>query len=269
MKSEEMAVLRILYKHYGPIKLSALVEGFPDQSKSLVVDAVSRLQQLSYLNLIDFSSVLYVSINRQKRRTVLNLLANDSAGSSFKRAMENTIQINHSSQERYTNTTNYEFLHKPDLNIRDDSCLWIRLPKRSLKHGAAILAISFVILGTMTALNFQSTISSSSIYPSSDEGSPFMFTSNSSPAAEVQKGRNVPVEQAYSSLPALYGVFTKVVSDPLSSQETHPLYYHYLVLSPRQGLLLLGQISLRAATGESNSSLSTVLNNQVKDISST
>ena len=78
MKSEEIAVLRILYKHNGPLNLSALVEGFPDQSKSLIVDAVSRLQLLSYLSVTECSSVLYVAINRQMRRIVLNLLQNDS-----------------------------------------------------------------------------------------------------------------------------------------------------------------------------------------------
>ena len=106
MKSEEIAVLRILYKHNSPLNLSALVEGFPDQSKSLIIDAVSSLQLHSYLSVTECSSVLYVAINRQMRRTVLHLLRNDSERYNTNKIWENEIQLSHPIGVGHSNLNN-------------------------------------------------------------------------------------------------------------------------------------------------------------------
>jgi hypothetical protein len=278
MKSEEIAVLRILYKHNGPFKLSALVEGFPDQSKSLIVDAVSNLQLLSYLSMTECSSVLYVAINRQMRRIVLNLLQNDSERYNPNKILENEIQLSHPIRVGHSNLHN-ELSYKPDLKKIENRDLWLRLPKRALKLSISVLVFSFVILGTITALNLQSTTSSST-YAGTDEATPFMIASSSSLVTEMQKGRTIPVdhvynsglnEEAHTSEPSIYeGFFTKVVSEPASSHDDAPVYYHYMI-SEKQGLLLLEQISLVAplTSGSNNSSLSAILDNHGKEFSST
>lgn len=278
MKSEEIAVLRILYKHNGPFKLSALVEGFPDQSKPLIVDAISSLQLLSYLSMTECSSVLYVAINRRMKRTVLNLLQNDSERYNTNNIGENEIQLSHPIGVGHSNLNN-EPSNEPDLKKIDNKDLWLRLPERVLKLSTTVLVFSFVIFGTITALNSQST-ASSSMYTGTDEATPFMLASSSSLVTEMQKGRTVPVdhvynsglnEEAHPSEPAIYeGIFTRVVSEPASSHDITPVYYHYMI-SEKQGLLLLEQISpVEPPTGGSNSSsLSAMLDNHGKEFSST
>ena len=107
-----------------------------------------------------------------------------------------------------------------------------------------------------------------------------MIASSSSLVTEMQKGMTIPVdhvynselnEEAHSSVPAIYeGVITKVVSEPVSSHDLAPVYYHYLI-SEKQGLLLLEQISpvVPPNGGSNNSSLSAMLDNHGKEISST
>jgi hypothetical protein len=273
MKSEEIAVLRILYKHHGPIKLSALIEGFPDQSKSVIVDAVSRLQLISYLNVTDCSSVLYVAINRHMRGTVLDLIKNDSERYNANRTKEKELQIGYPIQAKHTKLRS-ESSCRPDLEVCDNKDLWLRLPKRAIKLGASMLVFSFVILGTISALNSQSTTSSST-YEGIDESTSFMLAS-SALADEIQKGKTVPVEhfynsdqnKEYSSEPAIYeGIFTKIVSEP-SPYDNPPLYYHYLI-SEKQGLLLLEPVIQVTDTNDMNSSLSAMTDNHDKEISST
>lgn len=278
MKSEEIAVLRILYKHNSPLKLSALVDGFPDQSKSLVIDAVSSLQLHSYLSMTECSSVLYVAINRQMRRTVLHLLRNDSERYNTNKVWENEIQLSHPIGVGHSHLNN-ESSVKPNLKKIDNRDLWLRLPKRALKLSTSVLVFSFVIFGTITALNSQST-TSSSMYAGSDGATPFMPTSSSSLITEMQKGRTVPVDHVYNSglteethpsEPAMYeGIFTKVVSEPASSHDITPVYYHYMI-SEKEGLLLLEQISLvpPLTSGSNSSSLAALLDNHGKEFSST
>lgn len=278
MNSEEIAVLRILYKHNSPLKLSALVEGFPDQSKLPIIDAVSSLQLHSYLSMTECSSVLYVAINRQMRRTVLHLLRNDSERYNTNKIWENEIQLSHPIGVGHSNLNN-ELSVKSNLKKIDNKDLWLRLPKRALKLSTSVLVFSFVIFGTITALNSQST-ASSSMYAGSDEATPFMPASSSSLITEMQKGRTVPVDHVYNSElneethpnePAIYeGIFTKVVSEPAPSHDVTPVYYHYMI-SEKEGLLLLEQISLVAplTSGSNSSSLYAMLDNHGKEFSST
>lgn len=272
MKSEEIAVLRILYKHYGPIKLSNLIEGFPDKSKSLIFDAVSRLQLLSYLNMIECSSVLYVALNRQMRRNVYNLLENAFEQYSAIKREENKKLISHHIQAKHE--TRSECSYKPDAETHGNKELWLRIPKRAIKFSASMLVFSFVILGTISALNSQST-SNSGTYTGRDESTSFMFASSSPFATEIQKGKIIPVEhlydsqqnKAYSSKPAIYeGIFTKVVSE--SSSNDLPVYYHYII-SEKYGLLLLEPVIPVVVTSDLNSSLPTMSDTHGRQVSST
>ena len=273
MKSEEIAVLRILYKHKGLIKLSALIDGFPDESRSRIVDAVASLQLLSFINMSDCSSVLYVSINRQARRTVIELLESDSERFNANRILENHTSQNHPFQLKHagTNSDNaYEDLKTPNCNF-----VWPRLSHRVPKFGT-ILVCSFLVLGTIAILNSQSTTSSSTYIGYDDEDSPSMFASSSSLGTETQNEKTVPIEhmynsqhnRAYSGEPAIYeGIFTKLGSQP-TSYDDPPLYYHYII-SEKKELLLLEQIRPGFGAGQSNSSLSAMSDEQGKEISTT
>jgi hypothetical protein len=278
MKSEEIAVLRILYKHKGPLKYSALIEGFPDESRSRIINAVSRLQLLSYLNMTDCSSVLYVAINRQMRRSVMSLLEYDSKRYDISRAMEHEIRSSNHRDHTLLGSPNpsVKSFSEPDLIKLDNKDLWLRIPKRPFKISTSVLVFSFVILGTITVLSSQST-NSNGIYSGNEEDTPFPVASSSSLATEIQNGKTVPIEhnydsqqnQAYSNKqPAIYeGIFTKLRSGS-SSLEEPPLYYHYLI-SEKKGLLLLEQIDPLTIASDSNSSIIANSEAHIKEISST
>ncbi len=275
MKSEEIAVLRVLYKHKGLLKLSKLIDGFPDESRSRVIEAVTSLQLLSFLSITDCSSVLHISINRQARRTVLELLEGDSERSSgSNRILKNHIHLNPQFQLKHANTS-FDISDKLDLKTLNVKNLWSRLPQRELKFNT-VLVCSLLVLGSFAILNSQSTTTSSKYGGYGDEASEFMFASSSSLETETQEGKTVPVEQiydsqhyqAYSGGPAIYeGIFTKLGSQP-NSYDDPPLYYHYII-SEKKDLLLLEQIHPDFGVGDSNSSLSAISDKHSKEFSTT
>ena len=73
---------------------------------------------------------------------------------------ENEIQLSHPTGVGHSKLHN-ESSVKPNLKKIDNKDLWLRLPKRGLKLSTSVLVFSFVIFGTITALNSQSTTSSS------------------------------------------------------------------------------------------------------------
>lgn len=271
MNPEEIAVLRILYKHYHPINLSTLIEGFPDDSKSLIFDAVSRLQLLSYLNMTECSSVLYVAINRQMRRDVFNLLEDASEQYNANKRKENEILLKPPIQAKHVKPLS-ECSYKSDMDIQGNRELLLRIPKRAIKLTASMLVFSFFILGTISAITSQTTSNSGA----HDESTSFTFANISPLATEIQRGKTILVEQlydseqskAYSSKPAIYeGIFTKVALES-SSYDDLPLYYHY-VISNMHGLILFEPIIPVVATSDLNSSLPTMSDNHGKQVSST
>ena len=70
----EVAVLRVLVKRQQPLKLSALVNGFPDDSEDNVLSAVSSLKLQGYLVLDDYQPNGYVSINKARRKEILQIV---------------------------------------------------------------------------------------------------------------------------------------------------------------------------------------------------
>jgi hypothetical protein len=275
MKSEEIAVLRILFKHKGLLKLSKLIDGFPDESRSRVIEAVTRLQLQSFLSITDCSSVLHISINRQARRTVLELLEGDSARtSSATGVLKNHIHLNHRFQLKHA-STGFDTSYKSDLKTLNVKNLWSRLPQQALKL-STVLVCSFVVLGTFAILNSQSTTTSSTYGGSGDKASGFMFVSSSSLETETQEGKTIPVEhiydsqhnRAYSAEPVVYeGIFTKLGSQP-TPYDDPPLYYHYII-SEKKDLLLLEQIRPGFGISDSNSSVSAISDKHGKEISTT
>ncbi len=77
MNTFEVAVLRILIKRQQPLKLSTLVSGFPDDCEDNVLSAVSSLKLHRYLVLDDYQPNGYVSINRERRKEILQIIDAD------------------------------------------------------------------------------------------------------------------------------------------------------------------------------------------------
>ncbi len=74
MNAFEVAVLRVLIKRQQPVKLSALVSGFPDDCEDGVLSAVSSLRLYGYINLNDYQPNGHVSISRERRREILRIV---------------------------------------------------------------------------------------------------------------------------------------------------------------------------------------------------
>jgi hypothetical protein len=69
----EIAVLRILVKKHSPMKVSNLVNGFPDNSEDNVLQAVSNLHFLGYISVYD-SLPQHISLTKDMRKEVLRIV---------------------------------------------------------------------------------------------------------------------------------------------------------------------------------------------------
>lgn len=74
MNTYEIAILRILVKKQHPIKISTLVDGFPDSSDDNVLQAVSKLHFLGYVSVSDFHSSKYICLCRDMTKEVLKIV---------------------------------------------------------------------------------------------------------------------------------------------------------------------------------------------------
>ena len=83
MNTFEVAVLRILIKRQQPLKLSALVNGFPDDCEDGVLSAVSSLRLQGYILLNDYQPNGYVFLNRERRKDILQILDPDINSDKF------------------------------------------------------------------------------------------------------------------------------------------------------------------------------------------
>jgi hypothetical protein len=263
MKPEETAVLRILYKHMTPLKLSALVGGFPDDSTSQIVDAIATLQKRSIVCLTECFSVLYVSINREMRRCVLELLEDDSERYKIRKVTENEIRLNPSTGQG--SSLGIEPSSKSNLRSLENREVWLRIPKRAVKLSASILICSFLILGTITALNSQSTTTSITS-TGDDHYMPIVFTDTPSLVTKLQNGRIIPVEHISSSDTIYEGIITKSASG--LAYDGPSVYYHYIFSEPN--FQILGPLDAMVNDrGSLNSSQSTVSDSHAKEFSLT
>jgi hypothetical protein len=69
----EIAVLRILVKKHNPMKVSNLVNGFPDNSEDNVLQAVSNLHFLGYVSVYD-SFPQHISLTKDMKKEVLKIV---------------------------------------------------------------------------------------------------------------------------------------------------------------------------------------------------
>lgn len=86
MNTFEVAVLRVLVKRQQPVKLSTLVTGFPDDSEDNVLSALSSLKLQGYLILDDYQPNGYVSINKARRKEILQIVDSDIHSHKFETA---------------------------------------------------------------------------------------------------------------------------------------------------------------------------------------
>lgn len=83
MNTFEVAVLRVLIKRQQPLKLSALISGFPDDAEDNVLSAVSSLKLCGYLVLDDYQPNGYVSVNKERRKEILHIVSSDIQSDKF------------------------------------------------------------------------------------------------------------------------------------------------------------------------------------------
>jgi hypothetical protein len=79
----EVAVLRVLIKRQHPLKLSTLINGFPDDAEDNVLSAVSSLKLCGYLVLVDYQPNGYVSVNRERRKEILHIVSSNIHSDKF------------------------------------------------------------------------------------------------------------------------------------------------------------------------------------------
>ncbi len=75
MDKYEIAVLRVLLKNRDGIKVSGLVDGFPDDSKDFILAAIESLQSSGYICSTKFGDCL--SISREKRKEAIRVVYPD------------------------------------------------------------------------------------------------------------------------------------------------------------------------------------------------
>jgi hypothetical protein len=243
MKSEEIAVLRILYKYKTPQKLSTLVGGFPDESSYLIKDAISTLQSLSLISLIDCTSELYVTLNRDMKKAVLKLIEGDQKYGSRKLLDNRAEQESMSSEGSFIQDS---FRPKLGLIKRDDRELLLRIPRRAVKTSATLLLLSIVFLGTIAILNSQTTATGNrSFYNGINDAQVVL---SSLPGASTRDG----------NFNAATHVYTVV------SNSDVPSYY---IIPAEQTILVLWQVS--QIPSNSNFSFSVFPNDLEKVIAST
>ena len=90
----EIAVLRILVKKRNPIKVSNLIDGFPDNSENNVLQAVSNLHFLGYIAVYD-SLPQHISLTKDMRKEVLKIVTpNLNKPTQTKQYLSNTKIVN-------------------------------------------------------------------------------------------------------------------------------------------------------------------------------
>lgn len=75
MDKYEIAVLRVLLKNRDGIKISELVNGFPDDSTDFVLAAIESLRTLGYVCSNNFNE--YLSLSREKRKEAISVVFPD------------------------------------------------------------------------------------------------------------------------------------------------------------------------------------------------
>lgn len=85
MNAFEIAILRILIKRNGrPLAIYKLIDGFPDGSENLVIDALTSLKKSNFISIIPGipKEEQYVIHNRERIRDILRIIEHNESISS-------------------------------------------------------------------------------------------------------------------------------------------------------------------------------------------
>lgn len=74
MNRFELAILRILVKRRDSLRISSLIEGFPDYYLDHVLLAMSNLNYRSYVLFSTYDSEVHISLNADKKREILEIV---------------------------------------------------------------------------------------------------------------------------------------------------------------------------------------------------
>jgi hypothetical protein len=132
----EVAVLRILIKRQQPLKLSTLVSGFPDDFEDNVLSAVSSLKLHGFVVLDDYQPNGDVSINRERRKEILQIVDSDIYSHDL-------VQAPHTNED-YNNDSN---------SIRERKSFLHIITRYQNSQGIRAMAISsLLIVGIISAI---------------------------------------------------------------------------------------------------------------------
>lgn len=242
MKPEEIAVLRILYKYKTPQKLSILVGGFPDESSYLIQDAISTLQSRSLISLIDRTPELYVTLNRDTKRTVLKLIEGDQRNCGSSKLLDTRTERESMGSKGLIQDS---FPLRLGLNKRDDRELLLRIPGRTVKTSAALLLISIVFLGTIAILNSQSTATGNGNFY--DRSSYAQVVLTSPPDAYMRVGN----------------INTATHVDTVVPNSDVPSYY---IIPADQAIFVLRQVSQISSNSQTSNFSSSAFSNDLEKV---
>lgn len=135
----EIAVLRILVKKHNPIKVSNLINGFPNNSENNVLQAVSNLHFLGYISVYD-SLPQHISLTKDMRKEVLRIV---------------TPNLNKSSQtKQYLSNKKIVYSNRVTIadEIKNDRTIKSRPVVVTRSLALAVLLIGSVIAGGASIL---------------------------------------------------------------------------------------------------------------------
>ena len=135
----EIAVLRILVKKHHPMKVSNLVNGFPDNSGDNVLQAVSNLHFLGYISVYD-SLPHYISLSKDMRKEVLQIVdPNLNKDSQTKQYSSNEKVVNSKVVENASEIKNNKTINSKPVAITRTIAFAIILTGSVIATGASLL----------------------------------------------------------------------------------------------------------------------------------
>ncbi len=137
MDKYEIAVLRVLLKNRDGIKISELVNGFPDESTDFVFSAIESLRSLGYVRSDDSDE--YLSLSREKRKEAISVVYPDYAFD----LNNNRVYPRKSGKK--------ESPHRPNPRIKPyrDGNWGDRHLVQTMLAGITILGVTFVVLSSV------------------------------------------------------------------------------------------------------------------------
>ena len=135
----EIAVLRILVKKHNPIKVSSLVNGFPDNSEDYVLRAVSNLHFLGYISVYD-SLPQHISLTKDMRKEVLKIVnPNFNENCQSKQYLSNKTVVNSNGVTKPDEITNNKTTNSRPAVVTRTIALAVILIGSVIAGGASIL----------------------------------------------------------------------------------------------------------------------------------